>query len=136
MRLLGIDFGLVRTGLALSDPLGVTCRPLDVINESDPERLIDEILARVAREEVSAVVVGLPRPLSGGTNSYVEGVLAFVEKLRSSADVPVITWDERFTTRLAEQGASRQTARDAVAACYMLQNYLDAQKVRSGGGVP
>ena len=88
--------------------------------------LIKGILERSRNEGVALIVVGLPRPLGGGTNSQMEEVLDFVRRLQLEASVPVDTWDERFTSRLAEKGHASQTARDAVAACYMLQNYLDA----------
>jgi RNase H-fold protein (predicted Holliday junction resolvase) len=63
-------------------------------------------------------------------NSQVEGVLQFVERLRVCSGIRVETWDERFTSRLAEAGRRRGAPLDAVAACYMLQNYLDAQSGR------
>jgi RNase H-fold protein (predicted Holliday junction resolvase) len=72
------------------------------------------------------IVVGLPRPLGGGTNSQMDQVLAFVGRLRLEGAMPVDTWDERFTSKLAEKGHGPREARDAIAACYMLQNYLDA----------
>ncbi len=126
MRVLGVDFGSRRTGLALSDPLRVTCRPLEVLTERNQEVLIKGILSRSRNEGVTLIVVGLPRPLGGGTNSQMTQVLDFVRHLQLETSIPVDTWDERFTSRLAEQGHSSSEARDAVAACYMLQNYLDA----------
>jgi putative Holliday junction resolvase len=125
VRLLGIDYGTSRTGLALSDPVGVTCRPLVVLSERDTDRLIQAILAATTQYEADGIVVGLPRPLSGGTNEQMQAVLAFVKRLRDGSTVPVETWDERFTTSLAEKGSKGGKPRDAVAACYMLQNYLD-----------
>ena len=63
--------------------------------------------------------------LSGGTNDQLQDVLRFVDSLRIATQIPVETWDERFTSSLAEKGSKRGASRDAVAACYMLQNYLD-----------
>jgi putative Holliday junction resolvase len=126
VRILGVDFGDSRTGLSLSDPLGLTCRPLEVVAERDQEALIKGILERSRNEGVTLIVVGLPRPLGGGTNSQMARVLDFVRRLQAEASVPIATWDERFTSRLAEKGHGSSGARDAVAACYMLQNYLDA----------
>jgi putative holliday junction resolvase len=132
MRYLGVDLGDVRTGLALSDPMGVTCRPLEVLEERERVRLSDKI-TEVAREnDAQTIVVGLPRPLSGGTNRQVESVLAFVSMLSERSSFHVETWDERFTSRLAEADRPRGKAQDAVAACYMLQNYLDARAMRRG----
>lgn len=125
MRLLGVDYGKSRTGLALSDPVGVSCRPIGVLTEAEPARLIQAILAAMCEHEAQGIVVGLPRPLSGGTNDQMRDVLDLVSRLKAASPVPVETWDERFTTSLAEKGKSKAGARDAVAACYMLQNYLD-----------
>ncbi len=126
MRFLGIDYGSRRTGLALSDPLGVTCRPFGILTERDEEHLVSKILFTAKEQKVDALVVGLPRPLSGRSNSQVERVLSFAEHLRNDSQIPVRTWDERFTTSLARRSHARLETRDAVAACYMLQNYLDA----------
>jgi putative Holliday junction resolvase len=123
--LLGIDYGKTRTGLALSDPMGVTCRPLAVLTERVGERLVEAILAAAKEHEAQEIVVGIPRPLSGGTNEQMQDVLNFVAALRAGSPISVQTWDERFTTYLAEKGSKGTGPRDAVAACYMLQNYLD-----------
>jgi putative Holliday junction resolvase len=126
VRSLGIDLGDRRTGVALSDPLGVTCRPLDVIDECNEARLIERIVELARSFEAAEIVVGLPRPLSGGSNRQLERVLAFVTALEVQTGMMVKTWDERFTSKLAGPAGTRTGARDAVAACYMLQNYLDA----------
>jgi len=127
MRLLGIDLGGSRTGLALSDPTGMICSPLKTLQEKDEARLIESIATVVEEKDVTKVVLGLPRPLSGGTNRQVESVLSFKARLERRLSVPVVTWDERFTSKLAEQGKTRSNERDAVAASYMLQNYLDSR---------
>ena len=133
MRVLGIDLGRSRTGLALSDPVGVTCRPFAIVAERDEHRLLERILEAATEQEVGMIVVGLPRPLSGGGNSQTAYVLDFVERLRADATIRVDTWDERFTTQLAERGRPAAEASDAVAACYMLQNYLDARSKMTEG---
>jgi putative holliday junction resolvase len=134
MRLLGVDFGGSRTGLALSDPVGITCSPLGTVTEKDEDRLIEKILQAVTEHGAGMIVVGLPRPLGGGTNAQSEAAVAFKERLESQAPIPVTMWDERFTSRLADRGherkgggASRKGEQDAVAACYMLQNFLDSR---------
>jgi putative Holliday junction resolvase len=141
MRILGVDFGGTRTGLALSDPLGITCSPFATVEEKDEGRLIAKILATAVEEAVGAIVVGLPRPLKGGTNAQSEAAVAFKDRLEEKAPVPVRMWDERFTSRLADATRSRKGtsgprgggrgsssgSQDAIAACYMLQNYLDAR---------
>lgn len=132
MRILGIDLGRRRTGLALSDALGITCSPLEVLEEPDGERLLLKILELAGEQGAGEIVVGLPRPLAGGTNDQVESVLAFVGLLKRRAGMHVTTWDERFTSKLAEKGRSRGRPQDAVAACYMLQSYLDHRTTTRG----
>jgi len=135
VRTLGVDLGRSRTGLALSDPLGVTCRPLDIVAERDEERLITVIAAVVREEEVEEIVVGLPRPLSGGINTQMENTVAFAERLMKAVPVRVVLWDERFTSTLAERGRPRTKAHDGVAACFILQNYLDSRMDSTTGDV-
>jgi putative holliday junction resolvase len=132
VRILGIDLGGSRTGLALSDPLGLTCSPLDVIEERDEEQLLLRIVAAAKEQEVGEMVVGLPRPLAGGTNRQLESALAFADRLGYRSGMPVSTWDERFTSKLAQKGRPRTVAQDAVAACYMLQSYLDSRPTTRG----
>ena len=110
--------------MSLSDPHGVTCSPLAVLAAKDHHRLAREI-ARLAEEyEVREIVLGLPRPLGGGTNAQMEEVMQFKAVLEKYTAINVVLWDERFTTVLARRGRRSETD-DAVAACYLLQNYLD-----------
>lgn len=150
MRLLGVDFGAARTGLALSDPHAITCSPLEVVDERDEARVVQRISAVVAEHGVGEVVVGLPRPLRGGTNPQLAAAEGFARRLAQSLSIPVATWDERFTSKLADRQPppprsgrrlSRAAARpgpreprDAVAACHLLQNYLDARSFRGTTG--
>lgn len=124
MRVLGIDAGTSRTGVAISDSLGVTCTPLSVIRERDREQALLRIVAIADEYCAGEIVVGLPRPLAGGTNEQMEAVVAFKERLATLTATPVLTWDERFTSKLAKSGAKRSGEQDSVAACYMLQDYL------------
>ena len=126
MRVLGVDFGGSRTGLALSDPLGVTCSPLATIVEKDEDRLVASIVAAADEQGVTQIVVGLPRPLGGGSNRQSEAAEAFRDRLEHKTTVPVRMWDERFTSKLAARGRSGANGQDAIAACYMLQSYLDS----------
>lgn len=127
-RILGVDVGGVRTGLALSDPLRITCSPLTVLVERDEERLIEKILHIAEAEGVSEIVIGLPRPLGGGSNAHLRGVERFAAALAEGTSLPVKTWDERFTSKLAERDRKGRTPADAVAACHLLQSYLDASR--------
>ncbi|MCL5734783.1 MAG: Holliday junction resolvase RuvX [Actinobacteria bacterium] len=127
MRFLGVDLGEARTGLALSDPYGVVCSPLEIVEERDRYRLLLRIMEAAQDNSVDKIVVGLPRPLKGGTNRQARKTLEFVEALANLSGLEVDTWDERFSSKLAEAHGSSGWPRDAVAACYMLQNYLDAR---------
>lgn len=139
MRFLGVDYGSSRTGLAVSDPLGITCRPFGILAERDEDRLVAQILSTARELGVEAIVVGIPRPLSGGSNQQLETVIAFVTHLQhyvqagQDGRIAVETWDERFTSSLARRGHSGHGHRDAVAACYLLQSYLDALSGTTGG---
>ena len=135
VKRLGVDYGKSRTGLAVSDCAGVTCRPLEVLTEKDGDRLIQAIMAAAKTHSVEEIVVGVPRPLSGGTNAQMRDVLSFVDRLRKESQIDVVTWDERFTSVLAERGDKKRGARDSVAACYMLQNYLDRLSADDRGPV-
>lgn len=127
MRCLGVDLGDARTGLSLSDPNGVVCSPLEVIKERDRDRLLQRIVEAATESGAGKIVVGLPRPLGGGTNPQADKVLEFVAALADSSDVEIDTWDERFTSKMAGAHGVPGKPNDAVAACYMLQNYLDAR---------
>lgn len=125
MRFLGVDVGAVRTGLALSDPHAISCRPLEVLRLRDREALADAVTAVAEREEAGTIVVGLPRPLSGARNAQQEEVESFVALLSGRTRFRVVTWDERFTSKMARGSRPRGQAEDSVAACHLLQGYLD-----------
>ncbi len=136
-RMLGIDYGSERIGLALSDPLGILAQPhLTLRNEP---AVFARLAALVASESVRVIVVGMPLNLRGEKGQKATEVEAFVERLRSVVTAEIVTWDERFTTTMAHQslramGASkrsRQTDKgrvDAMAAAILLQSYLDRAK--------
>ena len=122
---MGIDLGKSRTGIALSDPLGITCRPLPVVRERDEGQVLLRVVAIAEEHGADEIVVGLPRPLGGGSNEQLQSVVAFKERLAAATAKTVVTWDERFTSKLADRGGKRTGEQDSVAACYMLQDYLD-----------
>jgi putative Holliday junction resolvase len=136
MRLLGLDVGDRTIGLALSDESATLASGLRTLRRSGLQQDLRE-LADLARDrEVGAVVVGLPRSLDGSEGPQARKVRAFVKALEKAVDVPVTTWDERFTTvaaehALVEGGVSRARRKelvDKVAAVLILQNYLDYRK--------
>ncbi|MCU0727973.1 MAG: Holliday junction resolvase RuvX [Planctomycetes bacterium] len=138
IRVLGIDWGVKRHGLAVSDPLGLAAHPVGVVERRGPDDGLPEV-ARIAREKgAERVVVGLPFHMDGRPGDHHAEVLAFVKRLREFLGLPVETIDERLTTvqaerALAEGGLSRKkrAARvDQTAACFILRSWLDARALR------
>ncbi|HNX52869.1 MAG TPA: Holliday junction resolvase RuvX [Pontiellaceae bacterium] len=132
-RVLGIDHGDVRIGVALSDPTEFLASSLCVLDSTNAG--LDQIIALIAEHQVEKIVVGLPRNMDGSYGSATEKVRNFIEKLKLRTDVPVFEWDERMSTVSAHNalreaglnGKRRKGVVDKVAAQIILQNYLDAQ---------
>jgi putative holliday junction resolvase len=123
VKVLALDYGSARTGVAVSDPTGTLARPLGVVEQASTEDGIRRLVALARSEEVDCVVVGLPVTLRGERGKQAEETERFVALLRSSLRVPVETFDERFTTDLAESSPT-QAEQDAVAAAHLLSSYL------------
>ena len=142
MRVLAIDPGTVRLGLALSDPSGIIAQPLTVLKRrSEAEDLTE--LARLADEHgVEQIVVGLPRTMDGRLEAAAQDAQTFGARVGQRTGRPVAYWDERLTTvaaerYLIEQGKRRSKRRqeiDRMAATLMLQGYLDYQRRGRPGG--
>jgi len=132
-RVLALDVGRARVGVAISDPLGLTAQPLEVIDRRKGGAF-DRIAALITEREVAQVVIGRPLTLSGKEAQAVAAIDGFAEKLAAKIQVPIRMWDERLTTAQAEkamiaQGARRKTRRDnidKIAAALILQSFLDA----------
>jgi putative holliday junction resolvase len=123
VRVLALDYGLARTGVAVSDPTGTVARPLGVVERAATDHGLAR-LADIARsEEVERVVVGLPLTLRGERGGQADETERFVAALREVCGVPVDTFDERFTTKLA--GADGRAPEDARAAAHLLTTYLE-----------
>ncbi len=136
MRVLGLDVGERRIGVALSDSLGLTAQRLTVITRQGTKVALEAICKLVTQHQAEAVVVGLPLTLRGERGPQAQRVLAFAEALRRRVRVPVQLIDERLTTvqgerALLEVDTSRRKRKqviDQVAAQLILQQYLDAQR--------
>ena len=124
MKVLALDYGAVRTGVAISDATGTLARPLTVIDRAASEPGLRRVAELVAAEEADRVVVGLPLTLKGDHGAQADETAQFVEALRGVVDVPVESFDERFTTTLAASGPSSQAPEDARAAAHLLESYL------------
>ena len=123
MRVLALDYGAARTGVAVSDASGTIARPLEVVVRAASEPGLERIRQLVAEQEVELVVVGLPLTLRGERGQQAVETESFVSTLRAALAVPVETYDERFTTSLA--AASQGDApEDARAAAHLLESYL------------
>jgi putative Holliday junction resolvase len=130
-RILGIDLGRARIGVAVSDELGMLAHPVETIPaRANAAKRIAEI---VREKNAERVVVGLPRHMNGTVGTGAEEALAFVKKLQAMLSCEVVTWDERLTTMAAnralrESGQKMRDSRgvvDQVAAQMILQGYLD-----------
>jgi putative holliday junction resolvase len=118
VKVLALDYGSARTGVAVSDPTGTVARPVGVAQRVGTPTGLEQLLAAIAAEEPERVVVGLPVTLRGEVGEQARETLAFVETLRGALAIPVETYDERFTSSLA--GGD-----DARAAAYLLSSYLE-----------
>jgi putative Holliday junction resolvase len=138
VRAVGVDYGRKRIGLAVSDATGMLARPLKTIErKGDPRAVAAAIAAEVAAvdDAVSAIVIGLPRRLSGEATDQTAAVEQLIAALRQIVAVPVVAQDERLTSREAERVLAerekdwrkRKANIDAMAAAIILQDYLDAQ---------
>jgi len=138
LRIMALDLGDRRIGVAVSDALGWTAQGVGVVERHRDGREIGEIERIVREREVSEIVVGLPRNMDGSIGPRGEICIAFAEMLRGRLQLPVHLWDERLTTVAAERtlleaDVSRRKRRqvvDKLAATLILQHYLDTKAGR------
>ena len=127
MRILGVDFGLARTGLAVCDPTGMLASPVGTVHERDEERLLAAVAQAAHEQKAEQLVIGLPRNMDGSCG----------ESARRETGLPVTLWDERMTTVSAigylnetnTRGKKRKAVVDTVAATIILQSYLDSRRL-------
>ena len=136
MRILGLDFGSKTVGVAVSDPLGITAQPVEIVRRKSESKL-RQTLARIeelAKEyRAESFVLGLPKNMNNTMGERAEKSLAFKEMLEKRTGLPVVMWDERLTTVsanrvLMETGVRRENRKehvDEIAAVFILQGYLD-----------
>ncbi len=133
LRLMGIDFGEVRIGIALSDPLQIISQPFLVL--ANNENTINEIQNIIKTEEVEKIILGLPQNLDGEDTKKTLEVREFAEELKSNIDIPLFFWDERYSSveaneQLKQMGYTILESRkvvDKVAASIILKNYMEDQ---------
>ena len=124
MRVLALDYGSARTGVAISDPSGTIATPVGVVERAATSDGLAQLEKIVREQDVERVVVGLPLTPRGEVGEQARETLAFAEALGDLLSVPVEFYDERFTTTLAEQSGGRAPV-DALAAAHLLQSWLE-----------
>lgn len=132
-RILGIDWGEKRIGLAVSDPLGIIATGLATVEKKSDFNLIGYLKQLISEQEIAKIILGFPKNMDGSVGPKGEEVLAFKESLEKEIDVPVILWDERLTTVSAQRSLREAKVKmkkgkkflDKIAAVLILQNYLD-----------
>ena len=124
MRVLALDYGSARTGVAVSDASGTIARPVCVVRKAATEAGLAEVARLATENEAERIVVGLPLTLRGDHGKQAAETELFVTALRALVGVPVETADERFTTALAQRFGGN-APEDAVAAAHLLQGWLD-----------
>jgi putative holliday junction resolvase len=125
VKVLALDYGSARTGVAVSDPTGTIATPNGVVERAATDDGIRRVAALVREHEAECVVVGLPLTLRGERGAQAAETERFVELLRGAIDVPVELFDERFTTGLAQRHANAAAPEDARAAAHLLTTYLE-----------
>jgi putative Holliday junction resolvase len=118
VKVLALDFGSARTGVAVSDPTGTVARPVTTVERATGDAGFAKLLAVIEAEAPERVVVGMPLTLRGAHGEQAAATASFVARLRSAVAVPVETYDERFTSVLADGD-------DARAAAHLLSGYLE-----------
>ena len=126
-RVVALDHGSARCGVAVSDPTGTLATPLEPVLRPNTRKGFNRLLAAIRTHEPARVVVGLPLSLSGADSAQTAEARAFAERLGAALDAPVELYDERFTTSLAQQRPGA-TAEDSRAAAVLLEDWLAANR--------
>ena len=138
MRILAIDLGMARTGLAICDATEMLASPLETINQYYSEKLLQKVVDVVATQKPELIVVGHPRNMDGTCGESAKRAEDFAEKLEAATDIKTVLWDERMTTVTAigylnetnVRGKKRKSVVDTVAATIILQDYLNHRRLQ------
>jgi putative Holliday junction resolvase len=133
VRVLALDYGSARCGVAISDPTGVLATPLKPVLSPGSRRGLAQLAGLVGQLGAERVLVGLPLTLAGGDSSQTREARDFAATLARRLDVPVELYDERFTTRLASRDGGR-AAEDSRAAAHLLSGWLDSRRTAGVSG--
>lgn len=134
MKMMALDIGDKRIGIATCDKLEIASSPHSVI--SADETAIQKIIKIIETEAIEAIVIGIPISLKGHSNPSCERVHSFINMLKKYINLPIFTYDERFTTNIAEEALiaeglkreKRRSIKDAISAAIILRDYIDAKK--------
>ena len=140
--ILGLDIGDARTGVAISDELGIAAHPLCTIHRKSRKAVLAELQELVTAHKVERIVVGLPLQLDGETGTQARKVKRFAERLEQQVNLPIVFWDESFTTSEAarilrgtkKRRKKRKQVIDQVAAVLILEGYLEELRNSRGKG--
>lgn len=136
MKIMAVDFGDVRTGIAVCDKFEMLASPLCVIKETDEDKLVQKILEQIDEQKSEMLVVGLPKNMDGSCGERAQKCESFAKKLEEASNLPTTMWDERLTTVISYQslnsanvwGKKSKQLVDAVAASTILQSFIDYRK--------
>jgi putative Holliday junction resolvase len=134
-RVLALDYGSARCGIAVSDPSGTLATPLEPVLRPGTRKGLARVAALVRELDAERVVVGLPVSLRGSDSAQTRETRSFADRLRAMVDVPVELYDERFTTALAQQ-AGGEAALDSRAAAVLLDEWLNVRRMPPPGRGP
>jgi len=132
-RILALDHGKARCGVAVSDPTGTIARPLPIVRKPDSPGGLTQLQKVIREQNAELVVGGLPVGLSGRETGQTEAVRTFAKRLGMRLDVPIEFYDERFTTTLAQRDPDPRAAEDSRAAAHLLGSWLMAHSGPSTG---
>ncbi len=133
-RILAVDYGEKRIGLALSDPMHMFAKPFETIANLSFEHIVSELNRIITEQCVGKIIIGIPWSIEGNPTEKTNETMAFIDKIKEQISLPVIGWDERYTTSeanelLKQMGYDWKKARtviDAMAACLILKRYLES----------
>ena len=144
VRLMGLDIGSRTIGVAITDELRITAQALKTIRRKSKEEDFEEIIRIIDQFKIGKIVVGLPKNMNGTLGKQAEKVLQWIKAIREKVDLPIVTWDERFSTVeasrvLLEADLSRRKRKktiDKLAAVIILQGYIEKVRNQNDGSSP
>ena len=143
MRIMGLDIGSHTIGVAITDELRITAQGLKTIRRKSKEEDLEELIKIIDQFEIGKIVVGLPKNMNGTLGKQAEMVLQWIKAIREKVDLPIVTWDERFSTVEASRvlleadlsRRKRKKAIDKLAAVIILQGYIEKDRNQNDGSL-